>query len=152
MRYECGQTLIETLAALAIISIVISAIAISVTTALSNATFNKDQALATQYARQGLEIVTKIRDDNYAAFTAKNGTFCLGKGQTMLGSSVPSCIVPNVDQYIRTVMIQQGGCGANVTKVTVSVAFTNGKCSVGSYCHVQADTSCLSTVNPVQAP
>ena len=148
-----GQTLIETLAALAVISIVMSAIAISITTALSNAKFNQYQTLATKYAQQGSEIVHQIRDDSYTNFTNYNGTYCLAKGQTSLGSLHGSCTTPNVDNFIRSIQIEQSpGCGPNVAKITTTVSFTDGKCQAGTYCHNQVDTSCLSTVNPVQAP
>src|SRR5579872_53508 len=83
---QSGQTLIETLGALGIIGIVISAIGVVVTASLRNATFNEDQTLATKYAQQGSEIVQQIRHDDYNAFAALSGTYCLGKGQTTLGA------------------------------------------------------------------
>ena len=52
-----GQTLIETLASLAIISIVITAISVSVTTSLNEAKYDQYLTLATKYAQQGSEIV-----------------------------------------------------------------------------------------------
>jgi type II secretory pathway pseudopilin PulG len=145
-----GQTLIETLAALGIISIVITAIGISVTTALSNAKYNQYETLATKYAQQGTEIMTQMRDDNYTNFKGYNGSYCLPKDQTIL--SAGPCTA-NIDKiFVRSVTIAQGGCGVNVAQVTVSVAFADGKCQTGVYCHSQTDVSCLSTLNPVQAP
>ncbi|HWY79695.1 MAG TPA: prepilin-type N-terminal cleavage/methylation domain-containing protein [Candidatus Sulfotelmatobacter sp.] len=153
-KIELGQTLIETLAALAVMSIVLSAIAVAVTTSLSNAEYNRDQTLATKYAQQGTEIVRQVRDADYTAFSQKNGIYCLGKGQTSLGSPLSGC-TPNIDNFVRSVQIQQiPGCSANVAKVTISVAFSNGKCTnpTNPYCHAQIETSCLSTLNPVQVP
>jgi prepilin-type N-terminal cleavage/methylation domain-containing protein len=147
-----GQTLIETLAALAIISIVISAIATSVTSSLSNATFNQSQTLATKYAQQGTELITQIRDEGYTTFKGDSGIYCLGQNATSLGNAQANCSVPNFGQFIRSVLIQQNGCAANVSKVTITVAFTDGKCQAGLYCHNETDTSCLSTISPVQAP
>ena len=148
-----GQTLIETLSALAIISIVITAIATSVTTSLSNAKYDQNQTLATKYAQQGAEIVQQLRDDSYTNFKTYNGTYCLGKGQTTLGAVKPSCTVPNVDTFIRYVIVQQApGCGANIAQVTVTVSFTDGKCATGVYCHRQSSLTCLSTANPIQVP
>lgn len=146
-----GQTLIETLAALAVISIVISAIAISMTTALNNAKFNQNQTLATKYAQQGSEIVHQIRDNDYVTFKGYTAPlYCLAKNSTSL--VVGSCTTPNFDTFIRSVQITQGGCGANAARVTVTVSFTDGKCQSGVYCHSQVNASCLSTVNPVPAP
>jgi type II secretory pathway pseudopilin PulG len=151
IKEEKGQTLIETLAALAIISLVVTAIAIAVTSALNNAKFNENQTLATKYAQQGSEIVQQIRDENYANFKTYSGNYCLGKGKSTLGA-VGNCSSPNVDNFVRSVTIAQNSCGANVAQVTVTVAFTDGKCSVGSYCHKQTDLTCLSTVGSVQLP
>lgn len=147
-----GQTLIETLAALAILSIVIVAIATSVTTSLSNTNFNQNQTLATKYAQQGTEIVTQIRDTNYAGFTSNSGIYCLAANQTTLGTVQTGCTVANVGIFIRSVQIQQGGCATSVAKVTVTTSFTDSKCQSGAYCHNETDISCLSTLNPIQAP
>jgi len=157
MRYlrfnQKGETLIEALAALAIISIVIVAVATAVVTSLSNTKYNQNQTQSTKYAQQGIEQVRQIRNNNYTNFKTYNGTYCLGKGQTTLGASQGSCSVKNVDTFIRSVQIEQvPGCSANVAKISVSVSFTDGKCSGGTYCHQLTQTSCLSTVNPVQGP
>jgi hypothetical protein len=78
--------------------------------------------------------------------------YCLGKGQTSLGSPQADCSSNKVDNFLRTVQIQQNGCGGGVAQVTVVVSFIDGKCSTGTYCHKQTVQTCLSTVNPVQAP
>jgi Tfp pilus assembly protein PilV len=146
-----GESLIEALGALAIVSIVITAVATLVTSSLSNAQYNEDQTLATKYAQQGVESVRQIRNTNYATFRTYNGLYCFGKGQTTLGTPRPACTTPNTDSFIRTVTIQQTpGCAANVARIIVEVSFTDGKCSGNSYCHRQTHSSCLSTVNPVQ--
>ncbi len=150
-KLQRGQTLIETLAALAIIGMIVSAIGVVVTTALSNAKYDSNITLATKYAQQGSELVQQIRDDNYTTFQGLSGIYCLNKGQTTLGSP-SNCTTPNVDNFIRTVTVQQNGCGANIAQVTVAVTFTDGKCTTGVYCHKQTVLTCLSTVNPVQVP
>jgi prepilin-type N-terminal cleavage/methylation domain-containing protein len=152
ISYQHGQTLIETLAALAIISIVIVAIATAVTSSLSNATYNQNETNATKYAQQGTEVINQVRDESYTNFKNYAGTYCLAKGATTLGTAQASCIAKNVDNFIRSVQIQQAGCATNVAKITVSVAFTDGKCQSGVYCHSETDISCLSIVNPVPAP
>ncbi|HSX08904.1 MAG TPA: prepilin-type N-terminal cleavage/methylation domain-containing protein [Candidatus Saccharimonadales bacterium] len=154
INYQKGQTLIETLSAIAILSIVIVAIATSVTSALSNTEFNQNQTLATKYAQQGSEIVNQIRDTSYVSFLNYTATnYCLAANQTALTTAPQAgCPVNISGVFIRSVQITQNGCVANVAKVTVSVAFTDGKCTSGTYCHVQSDTSCLSTTNPVQSP
>jgi hypothetical protein len=146
-----GQTLIETLSALAIIGMVMTAIGVVVTASLRNATFNQDQTLVTKYAQQGSEVVQQIRDDSYNNFATLSGTYCLAKGQTTLGAA-GTCTTPNVDNFIRSVAVVQNGCGANIAQVIVTVSFIDGKCAAGVYCHSQSVQTCLSTVNPVSAP
>ena len=156
LNYQKGQTLIETLAALAIISVVIGAIGVLVTTSLSNAKYNQSQTLATKYAQQGIEVVQQIRDNSYTGFRTYHtpGEYCLGSGAVALGANVSSCSSPNIGIFIRSVTVQQGAarCGANFALVTVDVKFADGKCASGVYCHVVSNDTCLSTVDPVQAP
>lgn len=148
-----GETLIEALGALALVAVVVTAVSSAVITALSNAQYNKNQTQATKFAQQGLETVRKIRNADYFAFRSYNGIYCLGKNTSSLGTAQSNCTTPNTDGFIRYVDIQQApGCGTNIARVTVSVSFTDGKCNAGTYCHVQSHSSCLSTVNPIQAP
>lgn len=144
-----GQTLIEALSALAVIAIILSAITVAVTTSLDNATYNQNQTLAAKYAEEGSEIVHQIRDDDYAGFQTRNGSYCLGKGQKQLQAT---CNTANVDNFLRQIQIQKDGCAANIARVTVSVSFKDGKCTSNTFCHTVANVSCLSTVNPIQAP
>jgi Tfp pilus assembly protein PilV len=147
-----GQTLIESVLAFGVISIVLSSIAIILVSSLNNAGQGKDQVLATQYAQEGIEILRKIRNSDYQAFGTYSGSYCLAKDSSVLGSP-SSCSVPNVDSYIRSVTIEQSpGCGVSVAKIIVKVAWTDGKCISGTYCHSAELISCLSTVNPIQAP
>lgn len=148
-----GQSLIEAIASLAIIGIVVTAIAIAVATTLSNTKFNRDETLATKYAQQGSELVRQIRNTSYTGFKTFNGLYCVGKDQMTLGTVQSSCTVPNTDSFIRSVQIDQApGCDTNVAKVTVNVAFMDGKCATNTYCHTITNTSCLSTVNTIQTP
>ncbi len=149
-----GQTLIEILIALGIGGVIISAITVIITSGLNNAQFGKNQNLATNFAQEGLEVVRKIRNNNYDGFRTYSGTYCLGKNQTTLGSAVSSCSSLNVDAFIRSVHIQQNsGCSVNGARVTVTVSWTDGKCpTTNLYCHNSQLVSCLSSVNPVQGP
>ena len=156
-KLQQGQTLIETLAALAIISVVIGAIGVLVTTSLSTAKYNQYQTLSTKYAQQGIEVVQEIRDSSYKGFQAYTGTYCLAKNQTTINpaSRVASCVTPNYDNFIRSVTVQQAAprCGANFALVTVTVKFSDGKCTPpGSYCHAVTNDTCLTTVDPVLPP
>ncbi|MGI8420493.1 MAG: hypothetical protein ACR2LN_07695 [Candidatus Levyibacteriota bacterium] len=148
-----GQSLIEAIGALAIIAIVVTAIAVAITTALSNTKYNQDETLTTKYAQQGSEIVRQIRDKDYNGFKNISGIYCLAKNQMTLGSVQSECASPNVDSFIRSIQIEQiPGCAINVAKVTVAVSFTDSKCPNNAFCHSVTNTSCLSTINPIQGP
>lgn len=149
-----GDTLIEVLIALAVATVIISAITVLGTTSLSNAKFVANQDQASKYAQEGLEIVRQIRNSNYVGFASYNGVYCLAKGTTSLGTAVTSCTTPNIDnKFVRSVQItQNGGCGANLANTTVLVSWTDGKCTSGEYCHSSKFNSCFSTAPPIPAP
>lgn len=148
-----GQSLIELLLAFSIIGIVLSGVIVSITSALNNANFSKNQTAASQYAQEGIEVLRSIRNSDYALFATRTGDFCLGDPSSGLTSST-SCTSPNIENfYIRTVNIQPApACAPNVAKATVTVSWTDGKCQSGVYCHNSKLISCLSTSNPIQAP
>lgn len=148
-----GQSLIEVLVALGIISIVVTGVATIVTQSLSNTQFSKDNEGATKFAQEGLETVRSVRSSNYAAFATLSGRYCLAANSQSLGATQPSCTVPNVGNFIREIRIEQTpGCNTNAAKVTAIVSWTDGKCQAGSYCHNTTLTTCLSKINPITAP
>lgn len=148
-----GQSLIEVLVALGIISFIILAVATVVISSLNNTQLSKDQNMATKYASEGLEITRSIRNSNFATFGSYAGTYCLPKDAETLGTSQGGCSQPNVDYFIRSIQIEHTpGCGANVSKVTATVSWNDGKCQNNSYCHKSQLETCLSRRNPVTAP
>ncbi|HSW47756.1 MAG TPA: prepilin-type N-terminal cleavage/methylation domain-containing protein [Candidatus Saccharimonadales bacterium] len=151
-----GQTLVELLLGISIVGIILSGITVVVVSSLGNASYGKNQSLATQYAQEGAEITRTIRNSDYNGFAGYNSTYCLDKGAVSLGSP-GTCTTPNIDNtFIRSVKIENtasaGRCAANVSRATVIVSWKDGQCSTGSYCHKSQIISCLSTVNPIQAP
>jgi Tfp pilus assembly protein PilV len=148
-----GQTLLEALIALSAIALVISGISVTIVNSLNNAGYGKTQAVATQYAQEGLDVVRRMREGDYATFSGYSGSYCLSKGANML-TAIGTCQQsPNVDSYIRIVSIEQNpGCGVDIRKVTVSVSWTDGRCTAGSFCHSSKLVSCVSAVSQIQAP
>ncbi|MBU3957076.1 prepilin-type N-terminal cleavage/methylation domain-containing protein [Patescibacteria group bacterium] len=63
-----GQSLIEVLAALAVVVIVILALITVTTISIRNATFAKNQSLATNYAQELIEKARDLRDSDKEAF------------------------------------------------------------------------------------
>ncbi len=148
-----GQTLIEVLIALGVVAVIVSSIAALITTSLSNAQFGRNQNQASVYGQEGMELVRRIRDSDYPTFTTYTGTYCVAKDQTTLGVASGSCTTPNIDTlFIRSIQIEQGGCGVNLARVIVSVSWNDSKCQAGNSCHKSQLSSCFSTVNPIQGP
>ena len=148
-----GQSLIEVLVALAIAIVVVTAITVTSLSSLNSAQYIRDQDQASKYAQEGIEVVRAIRNNSYIGFRAYGGAtpYCLNEGEASL--SAGPCTTPNVSsKFVRSVLITLNGCAANISRVTVTVAFTSGKCTTGTYCHTSRLVSCLTTINPVPAP
>lgn len=148
-----GDTLIEVLIALAIVVVVISAITTLGISSLNNAQYTTSQDQAAKYAQEGMEVVRKIRNDDYGAFANYDGIYCLGTNATLDATS-SNCTSPNLDDhYIRTVEVRpDDGCGVDLSHTTVEVSWTDGKCEPETYCHTSRLSSCFSTLSPVQSP
>ncbi len=164
MRYERGQTLIEVLIGLATAVVVIAAITTATISSLNNATFSKNQNLATQYAQQGMEILRNMRDSDYGSFSALSGTYCLAKTCSALAANNANCWTPtsgntcnqNVDIFVRQIDVQQNSlsCDGTSTKVVSTVSWFDAKCTSGNntFCHQVSLTSCLSNAQVVPVP
>lgn len=163
-----GQTLIEVLIAISLSVIIITSMTIAVTTAINNADFSKNQNLATQFAQEGMEIIKQQQDVNYQALNALNGRYCLAQTCSAIVSGTGSCgsnpggtstnCTTNINNnfFIRQVDVLPAGTPgakcANTVQATVSVLWTDGKCSSGSYCHSEQIVSCFSNANAVSIP
>jgi len=161
MKREDGQTLIEILLAVGVAAAIITAIAAVVISALNNATFRKNQNLATSYAQQGMEVVRAIRDRSWTDFSLLDGWMCLPQNSTTLTPRVGlDCDGEgNVGIFIREIRMQlnQSDCTASVvnTKVTVAVKWSDSKCTSPppfNYCQEVKLISCLTKINAVGAP
>jgi type II secretory pathway pseudopilin PulG len=159
-----GQTLVEVLLALAVVTVIITGIVAVVSNTLNNAQFGKNQNLANHYAQQGMEIVRAIRDRSWATFdlyqSGGSKSYFLAENITDLGPPNsdsndncpppgPAC-TPNVAGiFSRRIKIRRNDpdCtpGAHITKVTVSVGWGDSKChSSKPFCHKAELISCFS--------
>jgi len=153
---ESGQSLIEVLIALAASVAVVSAIAVTVITSLSNAEFTKSQNLATQYSREGMEIVRQIAKNNWTDFlNYKNVNYCLNKGSitptTMVGLNCGKNIDNIFDRQL-TIDPKSLRCISSI-EITSTVLWTDSKCQTGDIlCHQIKLRSCLADINSVKGP
>lgn len=163
---EKGSTLIESILALTFAIIIITAVVIAVTTALSNSTFTKNQNQATQLAQEGLDIARHAKTSDYEAFRALDDDidYCANDE----GELVPVGELPcDKDIYILTIYIDHAGgnnptggraCdilnfdGTNPTFVSSEISWTDAKCVDGGYCHKVALNTCLSDLERLPTP
>lgn len=155
MKSQKGQTLIEVLVAMATGVAVMSAIAVTVITSLSNVEFTKNQNLATQYSREGLEVVRRLAKSNWATFSSYTSTFyCLAKGSTTLTIRTGIKCGQNVDIFVREINIEQSSptCGGNA-KILSMVSWSDSKCGRDDvFCHQVRLDSCIANINTILAP
>lgn len=149
---EKGQTLIEVLVALATGVAVISAMAVTVITSLNNVEFTKNQNLATQYSREGIEIIRRLARSNWATFANYKSTFyCLAQGSKTLTTITGNNCGQNVGIFIRQINIEQNspGCQSNA-KISSIVSWSDSKCEPNSpFCHQVRLDSCIADINTI---
>ena len=165
-KNEKGQVLIEALVALGAAVVIIGAITTIVVTSLNNAELANNQNRATQYAKQGIEIVRELSETNWSGaggFTSFNGVnYCLLQESTTLTSPPPGNL-PNTcrwanDIFVRQVTIYHGNdpnnnCQGSGSKVIVKVAWSDSKCDTQNnlYCHNITLTSCFANIKSQSA-
>ncbi len=152
---ERGQTLIEVVIALAAAVAIISAIVITVVTSLSNVEFTKNQNLASQYAREGMEVVRQMARNSWPTFTTYTGVnYCLSQGSATLTTMPPTGCGQNVGIFVRQITIDQTSVScSNSAKVTSTVFWTDSKCSTGAiFCHQVQLQTCVADINTVKTP
>lgn len=161
---ERGSTLVESLLALTFAVVIITAVVIAVTTALSNSTFTKNQNQATQLAQEGLDIARYMKTSDYTAFRALENTvsgvpvycpepegFLVEIGGSICGDG----------EFMKSITINHagnrptGGKACDVlesTFVSSNVSWTDAKCSEGEYCHKVVLDTCLSDLDQLENP
>lgn len=122
-----GQTVFELVIALGVAALVVTGIVQIVTISLRNASFAKNQALATRYNQEALEWLRAERDKDWIAFSSRAGsTWCLTSLSWSLAAKcgqankIPSTIfireatvtqsaVDSVDALVRVVWTDASG-------------------------------------------
>lgn len=141
---ERGQTIIEATIALASILLTLAAIAIIISTSVSNSQFIKQQTQASKYAQDGMEQLRYIKNTNPSSFFAFNGIFCMNEDNTLIPGV---CTAVNIaGAYKREAEFTQPAnveCGDS-TKAIVSVYWAGGKCDQANpFCHKSQLVSCF---------
>jgi len=165
MNTEGGQTLIETVVALGIAVIVITAITYTVISSLKNAEFANAQNQAGQYAQQAMEIIRSMKYTNYAQLKDLTGSYCMADTCSEINTITGDACGPkgvqcgqNVGVFVREVDIQQGAdatlCSTVGTQISVVVSWSDGQCTNQSnpFCHRVKTTTCISDFDSAPRP
>jgi len=143
-RVERGQTIIEATIALASILLTLAAIAITISTSVSNSQFIKQQTQASKYAQDGMEQLRYIRNTNPATFFAQEGIYCMNEDSSLVtGSCTAVNIASTFKREAEFTQIPSVECGDS-TKVVVSVYWASGKCDeTNTFCHKSQLVTCI---------
>ncbi|MCJ7792877.1 MAG: hypothetical protein MUP45_02780 [Candidatus Marinimicrobia bacterium] len=116
-----GQSLIEVLTALAIAVLVIVALVAGVTYAVRNLTYAKNQALATQYAQEGLEAARRMRDEDPETFFQDG--FCNADDPLGIFHRTRSCVYDSGNDWMDVTVVVSWNAEENMT--TLETRLTN---------------------------
>ena len=151
-----GQSLIEALVALGAAVVIISAVAISVITAVNNADYSKIQNQATAYASSEMEVLHQQSRADWTTFNGATylGTHCVDENGIMSLPSGGICPPPNTGNFKRQVDINPGDINncSSATRVIVTVFWKDGRCPVSDYCHNTKLESCFTNINTLPTP
>lgn len=114
MKNQSGQTLVEMVVAIGVLVIVVVALLSVTTVSIRNASFSRDQALATKYAQEAVETVRSYRDQNSWSDFAYDCTTA-NCGPILSGAPSPFTLACNCT------------CAGESCEVTVSVSWTDVK-------------------------
>jgi len=125
-RIYSGQSLIETVVAVAIVTLIVTGLVAATTSTLRFSQMSKTRTQALQYAKEGLEIVRIIRDTGWASIPQTDQSYCLSKGQQELGTSTSDACPMDIDNmYSRTLSFSHDATCVTpaCSKVTVTVSW-----------------------------
>ena len=122
-----GQSIVETIVVVGIVVLLSTGLVAATTSILQYGQMSKNRAKATQYAKEGLEIVRIIKDTSWSTIPKDTSSYCLSKNQQSLGTSVtPPCPYDIDNLFSRSVSFSddETTCVSPVCrKVTVTVTW-----------------------------
>lgn len=127
MKKICsGQSLIETVVAVGVVTLIVTGLVAATTSTLQFSQMSKTRTQALQYAKEGLEIVRIIKDAGWTSIPQTDQSYCLSQGQRELGTSTSDACPMDIDNiYSRTLSFSHDAtCVAPAcSKVTVTVSW-----------------------------
>jgi len=120
-----GESLIETVIALAVITMLVMGIVVASTTSLYTSGKSGTRALAVKYAQDGLEKARQVRDADWAAFVTYAGlTACVDEAGIVYPCPSPS---PGTEKYSRTIIFTYDAPTETMTATSTVSWLENGQ-------------------------
>lgn len=127
-----GQSLVEAVVAIGLVTLVLVALISAITFSLANAQYSRNKSIATKYAQEAIEAMRKLRDAGWPAFytwanDTTGRTYCMTNTFT-LTNIPPACVVidDTYDIFTRTVKLVGNGGTRDRVSVQVVVTWTQG--------------------------
>lgn len=162
-KKETGEVLIEAIIALAITTLIITGLVVTVISSLNNSTYIEIQNQASGYAQEGLDVARNLKESDYNSFSGLSGTYCLGKDIKTIDEG-NAC--DQIDEkFTRKIYINQSGvdprgpiqevaCSSGNGSIFVAstASWNDTKCSSSADCHKVELDSCFTNLNQIQKP
>lgn len=124
-----GQSILELIVALLLVSIALTAVVGLITKGISNTTFNRNKTLANSYSSEALEWLRSERDSNWRNFLAKSSApgskWCL---PDLSWNNTGTCSATNFvsnTQFTREINLVR--VNASTINATVTVSWTDSQ-------------------------
>ncbi len=106
---QAGEILIEALLGLAVAIIIITGLIVALSSSVSNSTFSTNQSQASLIAKEGLDLVKNIKEDNYSSISGKTGNYCFNDSQALVSIGCPEDVKADNITFSRQIYISGDG-------------------------------------------
>jgi type II secretory pathway pseudopilin PulG len=94
---SAGQTLVEAVVVVGVVVLLVTGLIAGTTASLRSAQSGRTRTQAVSLAQEGIEIARGLRDENWNAFEAYTGSYCLGDDRVLTisgGTCAPNITTP----------------------------------------------------------
>lgn len=162
IKQNSGQTLIEAIVALTVLIMVLTAASVAIVSSINNSVYERNEALATKYAQEGIEYIRQYKVGNTTEFDSYTATTrCISSLDPALPPlptpPATGCATIGTTQYRRSALFTDSGrCDIQYPNATaptptslpgknveITVEWVSGKCVSGDYCNKVSVESCF---------
>ncbi len=97
-RNSSGQSVVEAVVVIGIVILLVTGLIAGTTSSLKATQSSRARSKAVKYAQEGLELARTLRDQGWATFEAKVGTWCIGQDNVWPVTPSASCASNITDQ------------------------------------------------------